>query len=456
MSAILESNDDKYIKTFLRIKPRLKNYESEINYLKISENNRCISLSLSQDNESKFSFENIFKENENQSNIFNIIGKPLCCNVLEGINSTLISYGKKGTGKTYTILGKSIHEIKKESQTNGNETNALYTEYLNNKGIFNFCLEYIFNKIYLNESHSDYEYNIELSFIEIFDNCVLDYFNIGNFDDKSQINFDNLFNNKNLSNLNFNKLNISSPDEAFILINKAEKIRNYIFNEINLKENNGNVIITVYIEKINKSENQIFKSELNFVEISSNFNFNKNKYNISVKRSLETFSYIINQLSDDVKRENIAYENSILTNALKESLGGNAKTSVLINISPYNNKIIESFQSISFASKMKNIKNNPKINEIIPDNINYSYYKEIIDKNERLKSERNYLLNYLANVNMNMMEKNIENVSKRIALNDNKKDKEEGLKKLADDIDRMNLKIEKIEDDIQTMNKEKK
>ena len=95
MSAILESNDDKYIKTFLRIKPRLKNYESEINYLKISENNRCISLSLSQDNESKFSFENIFKENESQSNIFNIIGKPLCSNVLEGINSTLISYGKK-------------------------------------------------------------------------------------------------------------------------------------------------------------------------------------------------------------------------------------------------------------------------------------------------------------------------------------------------------------------------
>jgi seryl-tRNA synthetase len=105
---------------------------------------------------------------------------------------------------------------------------------------------------------------------------------------------------------------------------------------------------------------------------------------------------------------------------------------------------------------MKNIKNNPKVNEIIPDNINYSYYKETIDKNERLKSERNYLLNYLANVNMNMMEKNIENVSKRIALNDNKKDKEEGLKKLADDIDRMNLKIENIEDDIQTMNKEKK
>ena len=40
---------------------------------------------------------------------------------------------------------------------------------------------------------------------------------------------------------------------------------------------------------------------------------------------------------------------------MKESLGGNAKTSVLINISSDNNKIIESFQSISFASKMKNI-----------------------------------------------------------------------------------------------------
>ena len=210
------------------------------------------------------------------------------------------------------------------------------------------------------------------------------------------------------------------------------------------------------MEKIDKKGKGKFQTYLNFVEISSNFNIKNNRYNISVKRSLETFSYIINQLSDNVKRENIIYENSLLTYALKESLGGNSNTSMLINISPYNSNMLDSFQSISIGIKMKNIKNNPKINEVITNNENDSYYNGLIDKNERLKSEKNYLLNYLANLNINIIEKNPENASKKLPLNQNKREKEEDLKKLSDDNNILNSKIENIEGDINLMNETKK
>ena len=452
-----EKNEDN-IKIYLRIKPKLKNEpkNEDSNYLKISEDKKCLSLNLSPENESKFYFENIFNENESQPSIFEKIGKSLYLNIFQGINSSFISYGKKNTGKTYTIRGKSIHEIQKELLINGNETEEIYYKYLNNRGIFNFCLENIYNNIYLNEENNNFEFNIELSYIEIFDNCVFDYFNILNFDKDNQINFNNLFNTKTPSNSCYTKLSISSPDEAYILLDKADKIRKYIFNEINLLEISGNIIITIYMEKIDKKGKGKFQTYLNFVEISSNFNIKNNRYNISVKRSLETFSYIINQLSDNVKRENIIYENSLLTYALKESLGGNSNTSMLINISPYNSNMLDSFQSISIGIKMKNIKNNPKINEVITNNENDSYYNGLIDKNERLKSEKNYLLNYLANLNINIIEKNPENASKKLPLNQNKREKEEDLKKLSDDINILNSKIEKIEGDINLMNETKK
>ena len=452
-----EKNEDN-IKIYLRIKPKLKNEQKneDSNYLKISEDKKCLSLNLSPENESKFYFENIFNENESQPSIFEKIGKSLYLKIFQGINSSFISYGKKNTGKTYTIRGKSIHEIQKEFLINGNETEEIYYKYLNNRGIFNFCLENIYNNIYLNEENNNFEFNIELSYIEIFDNCVFDYFNILNFDKDNQINFNNLFNTKTPSNSCYTKLSISSPDEAYILLDKAEKIRKYIFNEINLLEISGNIIITIYMEKIDKKGKGKFQTYLNFVEISSNFNIKNNRYNISVKRSLETFSYIINQLSDNVKRENIIYENSLLTYALKESLGGNSNTSMLINISPYNSNMLDSFQSISIGKKMKNIKNNPKINEVITNNENDSYYNGLIDKNERLKSEKNYLLNYLANLNINIIEKNPENASKKLPLNPNKREKEGSLKKLSDDINILNSKIEKIEGDINLMNETKK
>ena len=458
MSETRQTKDDNNIKIYLRIKPKLKNVpkNEESNYLKISEDKKCLSLNLSPENESKFYFENIFNENESQLSIFEIIGKPLYLNIFQGINSSFISYGKKNTGKTYIIRGKSIHEIQKELLNNENKTEEIYYKYLYNRGIFNFCLENIFNNIYLNEGNNNFEFNIELSYIEIFDNCVFDYFNILNFEKDNQINFNNLFNSKTLSNSGYTKLNISSPDEAYILLDKADKIRKYIFNEINLLEISGNIIITIYLEKLDKKEKRKFQTHLNFVEISSNFNIKNNRYNISVKRSLETYSYIINQLSDNVKRENIIYENSLLTYALKESLGGNSKTSLLINISPFNCNMLDSFQSINIGIKMKNIRNNPIINEVIINNENYSYFNGLIDKNERLKSEKNYLLNYLANLNINMIEKNSENASKRLTLNQNKKEKEKELKKLSDDINLINSKIEKIEDDINIMNEAKK
>ena len=458
MSETSQVNDDNNIKIYLRIKPKLNtdSKNEETNYLKISEDKKCLSLNLSPENESKFYFENIFNENESQSNIFKIIGKPLYLNIFQGFNSTFIAYGKKNTGKTYTIRGKSIHEIQKELLINGNETEEIYYKYMNNRGIFNFCLENIFNNIYLNEESNNFEFNIELSYIEIFDNCVFDYFNILNFDKENQINFNNLFNSKIPSNQDYTKLNISTHDEAYILMDKVDKIRNYIFKEINLLENSGNIITTIYMEKKDKKEKRKFQTQLKFVEIASNLNIKNNKYNISLKRSLETFSYIINQLSDNVKRENIIYENSILTNVLKESLGGNTKTSMLINISPYNINVIDSFQSINIGVKMKNIRNNPIINEVISDSENYSYYNGLIGKNERLKSEKNYLLNYLANLNINMIEKNSDNAAKRIPFNQNKKEKEESLKKMSDDTNIIHSKIEKIEDDINIMNEVKK
>ena len=151
-----------------------KNSSSEKKSVSENSESSGSSGSVSQKNESKFSFENIFNEYENQKKIFEIIGKPLCDNILKGINSTFMSYGKKNTGKTYTIRGKSIYDIQKELSINGNVTEGLYYKYLDNRGLFNFCLENIFNNIYLKEEYKPFEFIIEISFIEIFDNCVFE------------------------------------------------------------------------------------------------------------------------------------------------------------------------------------------------------------------------------------------------------------------------------------------
>ena len=93
MSDLLKSIDDNYIKTFLRInKVNNNNQKKEnSNNIKISNGKKCISLSLSQEKETQFFFEQIFDEKESQKNVFDSIGKSMCYSVLEGFNSTIIS-----------------------------------------------------------------------------------------------------------------------------------------------------------------------------------------------------------------------------------------------------------------------------------------------------------------------------------------------------------------------------
>ena len=384
---------------------------------------------------------------------------PLCSYVLDGYNSTFVLYGKKSTGKTYTLLGKSIQEIQKEFQENGNhEENNYYNEYLNNKGILVNCLEYIFNNIFLDSKYNHFHFNISISYVDVFDNHIFDYFNVENFKDENRFNFNNLFKKKDISNLAFTKLNISNLDEALFYLNQGREIKNTIFNEINLEGIKGHSMIALFIEKIDEETNQVFRSSFNFIELSSSYYFNNNKknYNISINKSLETFSYVINQLSDNVKRENIIYNNSILTYLLKDSFGGNSKTSMIVNISPLSTNILDTFQSVSFSSKIRSIINHPKINEIIEDDINHTLYNELITKNEGLKNEKNYLLNYLGNIyfNYNVLER--EKAQKKISNhNQKKKEKDANLKKFSKKIKKMDIKIEKVNSDLTYVKKNK-
>jgi len=50
-------------------------------------------------------FDYIFDESAPQSQVYYLTTSRIASDVLSGINSTLISYGQTGTGKTHTMMG---------------------------------------------------------------------------------------------------------------------------------------------------------------------------------------------------------------------------------------------------------------------------------------------------------------------------------------------------------------
>ena len=106
--------------------------------------------------EKKYCFTKIFTEKEKNVDVFELAIKPTINNIINGYNSTILAYGVTGTGKTHTIFGDL----------------ALTT---GENGISLLACDYLFNK--LNKEFFGDDYQIKVSYIEIYNENVIDLLN---------------------------------------------------------------------------------------------------------------------------------------------------------------------------------------------------------------------------------------------------------------------------------------
>jgi kinesin family protein 5 len=85
-----------------------------------------------------------------------------------------------------------------------------------------------------------------------------------------------------------------------------------------------------------------------------------------INKSLSALGMVINNLTDG-KSSHIPYRDSKLTRILQESLGGNSRTTLIINCSPSSYNDAETLSTLRFGMRAKAIKNKAKVNaEISP------------------------------------------------------------------------------------------
>merc|ERR1719478_156324 len=82
----------------------------------------------------------------------------------------------------------------------------------------------------------------------------------------------------------------------------------------------------------------------------------------NINRSLSALGNVINALTDK-KVTHVPYRDSRLTRVLQESLGGNAKTSLIVTCSPSNFNELETISTLRFGQRAKMIKNVVKVNQ---------------------------------------------------------------------------------------------
>jgi hypothetical protein len=160
---------------------------------------------------------------------------------------------------------------------------------------------------------------------------------------------------------------------------------------MNEQSSRSHSIFTITIETCETADDgdqKVRVGKLNLVDLAGSERQNKTgaeglrlKEGAKINLSLSCLGNVISALVE--AKSHIPYRDSKLTRLLQDSLGGNSKTVMIANMGPADHNFDESVSTLRYASRAKNIKNKPKINEDPKDAMIRSYQDEI----EKLKAE---------------------------------------------------------------------
>ena len=453
--------EEENISVIVRIKPEENNIP--LSSIKIKDN---IITIMSSKKEKNYLFDYIGK-NSTQNDIFEHCGKSICDHALKGYNCTIFAYGQTGSGKTYTLLGKNITDIfekrgaivSSDADILMNENNVNYAnnfEYDKNDdkiGLVSRILYYLFKNS--RDKKGDNEFTFKMSYMEIYMKTIVDLLNPDNENLKEEPND----NSSILILKNLHKLVINSPNEAINYIFNGNRLRHTAQTLKNIKSSRSHAIITIYIENSSSLENKRKKSFFHIIDLAGSES--QKKAGVIGDRlkeaganniSLLDLGRVIRAIINNVKH--IPYRDSILTRILKDSIGGNSKTTIIATISQLESNLGETINTLEFAQDAKKIKNKARFNIERLKN----FWELSIEKIEQFEIKFNSTLNEKENLYKSLEEQIEENKKIKNDILEKEKElknvKEENinLKKI---IEKDNIKIKANSNDLNNLKTEK-
>ncbi|CAH8383315.1 unnamed protein product [Eruca vesicaria subsp. sativa] len=326
----------------------------------------------------QFTFDSVLDSIHNQEDVFQQIGVPLVRDALSGYNTSVLSYGQNGSGKTYTMWGPAGSMLEDPSPKG-------------EQGLAPRIFQMLFSEIEREKMKSDVNYQCRCSFLEIYNGQISDLI------DQTQRNLkikDDAKNGTYVENLTAEYVD-SYEDVAQILM-KGLSSRKVGATSTSFQSSRSHVILSFIIESWSKGAsarcfNTTRTSRINLVDLAgvgtnvrdaTKHCVEEEKF---LKKSLSELGHVMDALAKTVHpgiSDRSLHKTSCLTHLLQESLGGNSKLTILCNIFPSDKNTKRTMSTLRFGERAKSMGNKPLINEISEEDVN-----DLSDQIRLLKEE---------------------------------------------------------------------
>ncbi|KAK4186870.1 kinesin heavy chain [Podospora australis] len=325
----------------------------------------------SKEAQGSFTFDRVFDMSCKQSDIFDFSIKPTVDDILNGYNGTVFAYGQTGAGKSYTMMGTNIDDE-------------------NGKGVIPRIVEQIFTNIL--SSAANIEYTVRVSYMEIYMERIRDLLAPQN--DNLPVHEEK---NRGVYVKGLLEIYVSSVQEVFEVMRRGGNARAVAATNMNQESSRSHSIFVITITQKNVETGSAKSGQLFLVDLAGSEKVGKTGASgqtleeaKKINKSLSALGMVINSLTDG-KSSHVPYRDSKLTRILQESLGGNSRTTLIINCSPSSYNDAETLSTLRFGMRAKSIKNKAKVNaELSPAEL-----KQMLAK---AKTQITTYENYLGNL----------------------------------------------------------
>ena len=280
--------------------------------------------------------------NSKQADVFDYSIRPTVDDILNGYNGTVFAYGQTGAGKSYTMMGSDMDDEV-------------------GKGVIPRIIQQIFASILA--SPSNIEYTVRVSYMEIYMERIRDLLVPQN--DNLPVHEEK---NRGVYVKGLLEVYVSSEDEVYEVLRRGGSARAVSATNMNAESSRSHSIFVITVNQKNVETGSLKSGQLFLVDLAGSEKVGKTGASgqtleeaKKINKSLSALGMVINCLTDS-KTQHIPYRDSKLTRILQESLGGNSRTTLIINCSPSSYNDIETLGTLRFGMRAKTIKNKAKVN----------------------------------------------------------------------------------------------
>ncbi|KAI8343389.1 P-loop containing nucleoside triphosphate hydrolase protein [Chlamydoabsidia padenii] len=286
-----------------------------------------------------FSFDKIFTPQDGQKECFEEISQ-LVQSALDGYHVCIFAYGQTGSGKTFTMQGPS-----------GNQGDS------NDMGMIPRAVHQIY-EVAQRLSHQGWTYTMEGQFLEIYNETIHDLLGEVSEYGKKRHDIRHEKNGKTIVT-DMTVVELNSPNKVKSMLHKANQNRATGSTLLNERSSRSHSVFVLQLTGHNKTTGERTSGVLNLIDLAgserlaaSGATGDRLTETKAINKSLSCLGDVIHALARNKEGSHIPYRNSKLTYLLQNSLGGNCKTLMFVNISPLAEHFGETLCSLRFATKV--------------------------------------------------------------------------------------------------------